>query len=234
VSAFIELVRKDIALQFRSRDAFLVVLLFSLLVLLVFAFAFGPMFAPVELDALARQREVAKLASSAFWIAVAFSGVIALHRSAELDREHGALKAVRLTGIAPETLYWARVASMVILLLFMEALLTPLTIAFLQVDAFRPGDAVRLAMVAGVGTLGFSALGAFAATMTTSARGRESILSVLLLPLVVPLLIAATKSTVPVFASQPLDDVRWVVFLAGYALLTLGLCTVLYPAILEE
>jgi heme exporter protein B len=231
---FVELVRKDLALQWRNRDALVLVVLFALMVVLVFAFAYGPFFTPLALDADERRRELAKLASAVFWVAMLFSGVIALSRGAELDRVHGALRAIRLSGVAPEALYFSKVVSTVVLLGFVEAVLAPLTLVFLQVNSFTTGDGVRLAGIAALGTLGFSAIGAFLATMTASVRGRESFLSIMLLPVLVPLLIAATKCSVPVFASEALTEPMWLGLLAAYPFVSLAICGLLFEFVLEE
>ncbi|MBM3214812.1 hypothetical protein FJZ36_07855 [Candidatus Poribacteria bacterium] len=228
------LARKDLALQWQSRDALLLVVLFALIVLLVFAFAYGPYFAPLELDADARRLELGKLASAVFWIAISFAGVIALNRSAEMDRTQGAIQSIRLAGIRPEAIYLSRVLAMTVLLLGVEVVLAPLAVVFLQVRAFALPDAARLAGIALLGTVGFSALGSFLSAMTASVRGRESFLSVLLLPLLVPLLIAATKCSVPVFAAEPLRDTSWLGLLGGYPFVCLAVCTLLFESILEE
>ena len=228
------LVHKDLALQWRNRDAVWVVALFVLLVVLEFAFAYGPFFVPLGLEIEERRRELAKLAAAVFWVAVAFAGVIALHRSAEIDRAGGAVRALRLAGLDASALYFGKVIGIVLLLTGVEIVLIPLTIAFLGIDTFGWYDALRLAGIAALGTLGFGATGAFIAAMTTSVRGRESLLSVMLLPIMIPMLIAATKCTVPIFASEPIRERTWLALLEAYPLLMLGLGTLLFDAILEE
>ena len=89
-SQFARLVGKDLGLHWRNREALYVVGLFSLLVVLVFAFAYGPEFVPPGLGREVRQGELAKLGAAIYWSALAFGAVIALHRSGEADREHGA------------------------------------------------------------------------------------------------------------------------------------------------
>lgn len=233
-SRFLELVRKDLSLQWRSRDALPLVMLFALTVVLVFAFAYGPFLTPLGLPPSERREELAKLASTVFWIAIAFSGIIALSRSAELDRSHGALKAIRLSGIAPETLYFSKVVSTAVVLGLVGVVLVPLTLVFLQVNTFRPEDGLRLAGIVGLGTLGFSAMGAFLAALSASVRGRESFLSLLLLPVLTPLLVAATKCSVPVFASEPLRERTWLGLLAVYSFVSLAVCGLLFEHVVEE
>ena len=231
---FGELVRKDLSVQWQSRETIFVVVLFALLILLVFAFAYGPFFVPLQLDASARRRELAKLASAVFWVSAAFAGVIALHRGAEVDRAEGAWRAIRLAGVNSTVVYFAKVISMAVLLAGVQVVLLPATIVFLQVDAFGIRDVTRLAGITALGILGFSGLGAFFAAMAVGARGRESLLTVVLLPLLIPLLIAATKCSVPVFASEPIRDMVWLGFLGAYPPIVLAMGTLLFESVMEE
>ncbi|MDA1191347.1 MAG: heme exporter protein CcmB [Candidatus Poribacteria bacterium] len=225
---------KDLALQWRRREALFVVLLFALLVVLVFSFAMGPFFVAPQVTGEARVRELAKLASGVYWIAVAFAGVIAFHRSAEADRAHGAIKALRLAGIDASALYFGKVVSMTVVLGAVCLAMIPLTVAFFGVEAFEVTDALRLIGVALLGVVGLSALGAFVASLATGGGGRESLLSVMALPLMIPLLIAATKCSAPVFASEPLEEDGWFGLLAAFPLLMFGLGVLLFEAVLEE
>ncbi|MAF12672.1 hypothetical protein CMK11_19660 [Candidatus Poribacteria bacterium] len=231
---FTRLVAKDLSLQWRNREALYVVGLFSLLVVLVFAFAYGPEFVPPGLGRAARHGELAKLGAAIFWSALAFGAVIALHRSGEADREFGAMGAIRLAGVSPTAIYFSRIVSIFIILTAIEAALLPAVIVFLQVESMTAMDVARMAGVAALGTCGVSTIGAFVSTMTASARGKESLLSVVLLPLVVPLLIAATKVSVDVFASRPISDWRWFSLLVAYPMLTAGVGLALFDSLLEE
>lgn len=231
---FTRLLVKDLGLQWRTRDALYVVGLFSLLVVLVFAFAYGPEFVPPGLGREARGRELAKLGAAIFWSALAFGAVIALHRAGEADREYGAISAIRLAGVSPTAIYFSRIASVFIILVAIEAALLPAVVVFLQVDSMTAVDMARMAGVACLGTLGLSSIGAFVSTMTASTRGRESLLSVVLLPLIVPLLIAATKVSVDIMASRPIGDWRWFSLLVAYPMLTAGVGLALFDSVLEE
>ena len=233
-SQFTRLVAKDLGLHWRNREALYVVGLFSLLVVLVLAFAYGPEFVPPGLGRGARQGELAKLGAAIFWSALAFGAVIALHRSGEADREHGAMSAIRLAGVSPTAVYLSRIASIFVVLTAIEVALLPAVVVFLQVESMTAPDMTRMAGVAALGTCGVSAIGAFVSTMTASASGRESLLSVVLLPLMVPLQIAATKVSVDIFASRPIDDMRWFSLLVAYPLLTTGVGVALFDSLLEE
>ena len=86
------LIHKDLALQFRTKDILALIIVFSVLVVLIFCFAFGPIF-PEKLE------ERGKLAASVLWATFLFVGIITLNRSFDIERANGALHGLRLTGV---------------------------------------------------------------------------------------------------------------------------------------
>ena len=92
------LIHKDLALQFRTKDALALIIVFSVLVVLIFCFAFGPIF-PEQLE------ERGKLAASVLWATFLFAGIITLNRSFDVERTNGALHGLRLTGVDASCLY---------------------------------------------------------------------------------------------------------------------------------
>ena len=90
----IYLIRKDLTLQLRTKDAVILIFVFSLLVVLVFCFVFGPVFVSfslLKIDPHERLRELGKLAGSVLWVAFTFSGIIGLNRSFDIERSSRSL-----------------------------------------------------------------------------------------------------------------------------------------------
>ena len=221
------LIRKDLGLQFRSKETLVLIFVFSVLVVLIFAFAFGPIF-PEKGDR-------GKLSASVLWTAFVFAGIISLNRSFTLEREQGALNGVRLTGVDASNLYLAKVVSNVVFLFLLEIVITPITLQFLDLlDGVTVRVLLKLFGVLSIGTLGFCAVGVLLAGMSTSANGGESLLSVILLPLVVPIIIAGAKCTVSLLATGGLTGEVWLKLLAGYSLIFLAAAYLLADAVIEE
>ena len=117
------LIRKDLGLQFRSKETLALIFVFSILVVLIFAFAFGPNFPP-------EKSERAKLTASVLWAAFVFAGIITLNRSFVIERTHEAIHGIRLTGVDPSFVYISKVISNLIFLLLLEIVITPIALQF--------------------------------------------------------------------------------------------------------
>ena len=221
------LIRKDFGLQFRSKETLVLIFVFSVLVVLIFAFAFGPIFP--------ERVERGKLAASVLWTAFVFTGIISLNRSFALERAHGALEGIRLTGVDASNLYLSKVVSNVVFLLLLEIVITPIALQFLDLlDVVTVGILLKLFGVLSTGTLGFCAVGVLLAGMSTSANGGESLLSVILLPLVIPIIMGGAKCTVSLLVTGGLEGGFWLKLLAGYSLIFLASAYLLADAVIEE
>ena len=229
------LIKKDITFQLRTKDAVILVFIFSLLVVLVFCFVFGPIFVPASLGIDARRAELSKLAGSVLWIAFTFSSIIGLNRSFEMENSSGSgLNGLWLTGITPSSLYLSKVISNTLLLFFINLIITPIALIFLNVfDFISLFNFLKLIAVIALGTLGFSAGGTLFAYMSSSARGHESLLSVILFPMLFPLIIAASKSSVAVLSDKPLMEGRWFVWLVAYGLIVSAVSYLLFEYVVE-
>ena len=221
------LIRKDLGLQFRSRETLVLIFVFSVLVVLIFAFAFGPIFP--------ERVERGKLTASVLWAAFVFAGIISLNRSFTLERSHGALEGIRLTGVDASNLYLSKVVSNVVFLFLLEIVITPIALQFLDLlDVVTVGILLKLFGVLSIGTLGFCAVGVLLAGMSTSANGGESLLSVILLPLVIPIIMGGAKSTVSLLVTGGLEGGFWLKLIAGCSLIFLAAAYLLADAVVEE
>ena len=219
----------------RSKNTLILMFVFSVLIVLVFCFAFGPVFTPISLSAEQKRYELAKLAGSMLWIAFAFSGIIGLGRSFDIERNNSAIKALRLTGIVPTDIYFAKVVSNMFFLFVIEIMITPITLAFLGLLSYLSLlELLKLVGVFVLGTFGFCAGGSLVAAITLNADTKESLLTAILLPLLIPLLIAASKSTITILKSQPLMQEEWLIWLAGYSLLLFGVSYLTFGYIIEK
>ena len=220
------LIRKDLGLHFRSKETLALIFVFSLLVVLIFAFAFGPIFP--------EKAERGKLTASVLWAAFVFAGIITLNRSFTLERTSGALHGIRLTGVDASNFYLAKVISNLIFLSLLEVVITPIALQFLDLLNFvTVGVLLKLIGVLSIGTLGFCAVGVLLAGMSTSVGG-ESLLSVILLPLVLPIIMGGAKCTVSLLINGTAASGMWLNLLVGYSLIFLAAAYLLAEAVIEE
>ena len=222
------LVRKDLALFFRTKDTLVLIFVFSVLVVLIFSLAFGPIF-PQDAE------DRGKLAASVLWAAFAFAGIILLNRSFDIERASGALHGVRLTGVDPSNLYLSKVLSNLILLAVLETVITPVALQFLEaLDTLTLPTLMKLIGVLTLGTLGFCAVGVTISGISTNADGKESLLSVILLPLIFPVIMAGAKCTVSLLTTGGLEGNFWISMLVIYSFVFLASSYLLFEFVIEE
>lgn len=216
---------KDLRLEGRTKDALSAMLLFSLIVLVVFNFAF-------DLTTV-RQLGAAKLLPGVLWTTFAFAGVIAFARSFELERRRGSLTALLLAPIDRGALFAGKALSNLTLLLALQALLLPLSAVFFDYDLLSV--AAPLLLVVLLHTLGIAELGTlFAAVAARVGRG-EALLAILLFPVSSPLFISAVECTSAVLEKRALGTVRsWLLVALGFDVLYFLVALVTFEYVLEE
>jgi len=194
--------RKDFAIEVKSREILYTTLLFALSCVLVFSIAFVKEGEPLE-DA----------AAGILWIAIEFAGTLALGRTFERERYGETLRALLLAPASRAAIYVGKMLGIVVLLVICELLLVPLVALLFRSRLFAaPALLVGLLLA---GTLGFAVVGSLFAAMLVRARTRDVMLPILLYPMTVPLMIAGVRGTVALTQS-PVDQtsaVMWIVLL---------------------
>ncbi len=212
--------RKDLLLERRAKIGIGQVLPFAILVLLLFAFALDP------------DRGILKLATPGlFWVTVLFSAVLTLQRSFALEAEDGILEALRLSGMSPAGIYLGKVTALTIELLLLEAVLV-LGVAVLYDTKFL--GIPLLFAIALLATLGIAGAGAVYGALAARLRSRETLLPLLLLPLLAPVLIAATRGCEVSLEREAMSGWSWAALLGIFALVYLTLGSFLFRPLLED
>ncbi len=211
---------KDLRLERRSRIGIAQVLPFAVLVLLLFAFALDP------------DRGVLRKATPGlFWVTVLFSSVLTLQRSFGVEAEDGILEALRLSGMAPASIFFGKVAALVVQLLALEVVL-----AF-GVAVFYDTELVGLPLlivISIVTTIGIAASGSIYGALAARLRSRDTLLPLLLLPLLAPVLISASRGFEVSLEREAVSGWPWAALLALFALLYLALGSILFRPLLED
>ena len=188
-SAAWAVLEKDFRIEFRSRESLVIMLVFALLILTLFSFAFGPGRGGAE---------EAPRQAGILWVAFLFASVIGLSRSMGIERESNGFAAMRLSPADPTALFFGKMAAIFLLISLMEiAGFAALAVLYRAPVWENLGP---LALVAIEATLGIAAVGTLFAAMTAQTRTRDVLLPVLLFPLLVPVLIAAVKATDAILA----------------------------------
>jgi len=182
--------RKDLLIETRTREIVLTTMFFALACVMVFAFGF-----------VREGRPVQDAAAGILWIAIAFSGTLALGRAFERERQGETLRALLLAPIDRPALYLGKLLGILILLAAVELLVVPMVALMFQAPLFsRP--LLMIALLAG-GTLGFCSVGTLFAAMLVRARSRDVLLPILLYPVTIPVMIAGVRGTAALLDSPP-------------------------------
>ncbi len=184
--------RKDNLIETRTREILFTTLFFALACVLVFAFGFVKEGRPME-----------DVAAGILWIAIAFSGTLALGRAFERERQGETLRALLIAPIDRPALYVGKLLGILILLAVVEAVVVPLVALMFQAALFD-----HLFLMLGLllaGTVGFAAVGTLFAAMLVRARSRDVMLPVLLYPITIPVIIAGVRGTAALL-QQPAAD----------------------------
>ncbi len=189
--------KKDMRIEMRSRIVFAQVLPFGGIVLLLFAFA------------LDTDRGVLPIvAPGLFWVTVTLSALLAVSRSFAIEAEHGALYALRLSGLDGAAIFLGKAAAIVLQLLVLEVVLA--TGVFVLYDVHVPGEAVlAVASVAVAATVAIAAIGTVYGVLVAGIRARETLVPLLVLPAVTPLLLAASRSFEYAIDNDLSTSLRW-------------------------
>jgi len=174
--------RKDLLVEARTREILFTTVFFAVACVLVFAFGF-----------VREGRPVSDAAAGILWIAIAFSGTLALGRAFERERHGETLRALLIAPIDRPALYLGKLAGILILLASVEAIVVPLVALMFQASLFD--HALLMLALLAAGTVGFAAVGTLFAAMLVRARSRDVMLPVLLYPITVPVIIAGVRGT---------------------------------------
>jgi heme exporter protein CcmB len=195
--------QKDLTVEIRSREIVSTTVFFAISCVLVFAFAL-----------VKDGRTVVDAAAGILWIAIAFSGTLALGRTFERERYTDTLRALMLAPADRPAIYVGKLLAIVAMIFATEALLVPLVALLFQAGLF--GAPILLGAILLTGTLGFAAVGTLFAAMLVRARSRDVLLPVLLYPITIPVIIGGVRGTAALLGDSP--DVAMAQFWIGLLL----------------
>ncbi len=220
VRATFAIVRKDLTAEWRSRELFSSMLVFSLLVILIFNFA-------LELDAKTRT----SVTSGVLWVTFAFAGTLGLNRSMAVEKDRGCLDGLLLAPVDRSTIYFGKAISNLIFMLVVEAIVLPVYSLLYNTNLFQPG----LLLVILFGSIGYVAVGTLLSAMAVQTRTRDVLLPILLFPLAIPVLIAAVKASGGFLQGLEFSEIRtWINLLLVYDVIFIAISYMFFDYIVEE
>ena len=211
---------KDLRIEARSKVTAQQVVPFGLVVLLLFAFALDP-----------DRGVLRRVSPGLFWVTVLLAALLAVSRSFSIERENNARDGLRLSGLDPAAIFLGKGIAVAVELLALEAVLTAGVIVLFNTSIASIGPLVVAALAA---TVGIAATGTLYGVLVAGLRVRETLVPVLLLPVVSPVLLGATRAWEASIDGVPSDAWPWVALLAIFAVLYTAIGTLAFGSLLEE
>jgi heme exporter protein B len=213
---------KDLVSERRTKDVSNAILLFGFTVAVSFTFAFEP-----------TTEEARKIAGGLLWLAFLFASLLGLNRSFARELSNDCLQALRLIPADLGAIYLGKLLSNLLFMVLAEAVLLPVFGIFFNLSLWeRP---FWLAAILVLGTWGIAALGTMFSAVSANTRMRELMLPMLLLPLTIPLLIAAMASTTTLLMGAPMQEADvWLKLLLGFDIIFTVLCWLLFDTVVQE
>ena len=214
--------RKDLALELRTRSAFLSVVVFAVLGLVTFYFAWDPTAVPA-ID----------LAPGVLWVTFTFAGLLGLQRSFSTEMQDRAIDALLVAPIERESIYLGKAFANIVFVTALLLVAVPAVAFFYNLPLHRALAA--LGPVALLAAIGLVAVGTLFSSMTVNTRMAEMLLPMLSLPFFVPIVMASAQASTRLLAGRPLAEAMpWLKILLAFDIVFAVACTLAYPHTLEE
>ena len=210
---------KDILLEIRTKESVTAILVFALLVVVIFNFAFEPETATTSL-----------VAPGILWVAFTFAGVLGLNRVFAIEKENSRLAGLLLCPVDHMLIYWGKLLGSFTFMLAVEVIVTPIFLVLLNLPLFLP----RLLLIIVLATLGFTSVGTLFSALAINIKARDIMLPILFLPIVVPVIIAAVEATALILQGSPWGDMlTWLQIMIAFDIIYLVVATLVFQYVVE-
>ena len=215
------ILRKEIRAEMRTRELLQTTVTFVIIVVVLFSFAFQPSAA-----------EARRYGPGLLWIALLFAGSLMLNPSFAKEQSNDTIYGLRMAPISPFSIYLGKMLANLLFLALTEVVLLPVFAVLYNVSLWPVLG--RLIIVLAFGTFGMAVTGTVFSAVATQARMREVLLPLLLLPVLVPLLIASVEATAELFTDAPVLDRTWLAVLIAFDIVFFVAAWLLSDYLLEE
>ncbi len=211
---------KDALSEMRTKEIVSAVLVFTLLVIVIFNFAFGT-----------SQATMGLVAPGMLWVTFTFAGVLSLNRSFILEKEEGCLEGLMVCPISREVIYVGKMLGSLLFMLVIEAIALPI-FAFLFNLAVL---SLQLIAITVLTTIGFVTVGTLFSALAVNTKAREMVLPILFLPIVVPIIISAVKASGLALAGEPWGALSsWLQIIVAFDIIFLVVSFLIFAFVIEE
>ncbi len=216
------LLRKDLMLELRTRERVASMAAFAVLVGILFNYAFD--------RSLVRPQDIA---AGLIWMTIVFGGMLGMGRSFRTEEEEDAMQGILASPVPRDAIYLAKVAANLLILLVVVIL--TFFVFWLFFGLHFGGDPLPLVMVVLLGTLGFVAVSTLFSAVSSRTSMGETLLPILVFPVLVPVVIYGVSGTARIFAGRPIAEIAGNIRMLGaFALVALAAGAILFRFVVEE
>ncbi len=211
---------KDTVSEMRTREIISSVLVFTLLVIVIFNFAFGT-----------NQTTLNLVAPGILWVTFTFAGVLSLNRAFVPEKEQGCLEGLMACPVSREVIYVGKMLGSLLFMLIIEAIALPI-FAFL----FNlPVLSLQIVVITVLATIGFVIVGTLFSALAVNTKAREMVLPILFLPVVIPIIISAVLATGTALAGGSWSELAsGIQIIAVFDVIFLVVSLLVFPFVIEE
>ncbi len=209
---------KDVRYELRSKQTWIGMGLFALIVLVIFNFAFD-----------LRVDNTAAVAPGALWVAFVFASILGLGRTIAAEREKGSLDRLLLCPVDRKAIYLAKLLGNVLFIGVVEIVALPIFTVLFNVPLFA-GALIPIVLL---GTLGIASVGTLFSAMAAATSARELLLPLLIFPLIVPVVIGAVRATGSLLITVS-NEPPWLGLIAAFDIIFLSLSMLMFEYVIEE
>lgn len=214
--------RKDLAIEFRTRTAFLSAVVFAMLGLCIFYFAWDP-----------TAVGPADLAPGVLWVIFTFSGLLGLQRSFSIEQADRAIDGLLASPVDREAIFLGKALANLVFVVGIQLVAIPMVAIFYNLPLAR--SLPVLLAIAVLASIGLVAIGTLFSAMAVNTRLSELLLPMLSLPFFVPVVMTAAQSTSRLLVGRPASEAwPWLKILIAFDIVFLAACTLAFPYTLEE
>jgi heme exporter protein B len=214
--------RKDLSIEFRTRSAFFSAIVFALLGLVIFYYAWDP-------TAVA----VTDLAPGVLWVVFTFSGLLGLHRSFGVESADHAIDGLLASPVSREAIFLGKAIANLIFVAAVQVIAIPALAIFYNLPLGQ--IAAPLVAILLLAAIGLVAVGTLFSAMAVNTRLAELLLPMLALPFFVPIVIGASQATAKLLSGRPIVEAgAWIKLLLAFDIVFVAACTLAYPFTVED
>ncbi len=211
---------KDVISEFRARQIIVSVLVFALLVIIIFNFAFGATRAAMDVAA-----------PGMLWVTFAFAGVLSLNRSFIMEKEEGCLEGLMVCPISREVIYTGKMLGSLLFMLVIEIIALPIFSFLFNLNVLT----TEIITTTFLATVGFVACGTLFSALAVRTKARELVLPILFLPIVVPVIIGAVKATGVALSGESWQSMAgWLQIIVAFDVIFLVVSIWIFNFVIEE